>query len=394
MKNNSKVILISLMMVLISTLALTGCENKSTIEECDYDASKVNNMSIVIDNTLYSQKDDITPYKNLIKAVCLNEGTINIIVSDGEPYVAKTITIPKQKEGLSRKKLEKNAEQYTEEICSYVTMLEPKTPESDPLKAINLAARMLNNEETTDNNKILIYSGTGIGTKGMINFNSILLSNDVDVITHKLQQEDTVPQLNGVGIYCIGVGEPVGKQVRPSEKEYRFIKALYKQIFNISGANKIEFAAIGENTTDGVDGLPYVTPVVFSDTTTISEEEIGFKVNTAEFLDEKSAMQQLEKIAQYYDNKRLLIIGLASSEGGDSTNQRLSEKRAAKVGQIMSQFGEFVEVKTLGLGFDKRFCERDTDLKGNLIESVAHRNRKIIIMDKDSSAAKEIVTKG
>lgn len=381
-------VLCTMCILSVIMVSMIGCGSK-TDPAAAYDNSAENYsadaVAIVVGNRQNAPCANFDPYADIIKNTCAKAGHFTFIESDGQPYVYDTIDIPASKEGISESKREMIAESQATEICQYIKTFEPKTSEADPLKALVLASKMLSNYE---GEKLLIIQDTGIATSGTLNMSSSLLSMDTESIVKKLKEAHSIPSFaEGTKVIWIGLAEPVGNQPAPSERDADKIREIYESILIEGGLNKddITFKMLGEYETQD-NRWPQVSTVDFPEATILIEDDVAFNKNSTEFADEKKALNQIEMAAgNYSTGEELLVVGFASSEGSPESNIALSKARAEKVGKILSS--EYaLNTTAIGLGYDSQYCIDDQNN-----EEAAKKNRKILILKKNSQLAQEMM---
>ncbi len=379
--------IISLVLIL-AIILLTGCSGNnaggvppSTVIEKN---GPIDALAIVASASKNSPQPDISSCANVVKSACLSAADVYFIEADGRPYVAETTTIPESKKGVAEDKLQSDAALMSNEIINYTKTLTPISEEVDLLKAIILGSKMLGNNTGS---KAMIINASGLCTTGVLDMNTSLLTLDTGVIIDYLEKQACIPDLSGVEVYFIGLGETVDNQSPPSELDYRKLKEIYTNLIEAGGGN-VEFLTLGTySESNTYSGFPHVSEVVFPSTSVLTESEVQFIVGTANFVNPQEAEAAIsEAAAEYNVGTELVVVGLASSEGEAAANKALSKKRADKVADILNAQG--LKATGVGLGYNQQYCVDDTH-DGKLDENLAAKNRKCIIITAASAAGKE-----
>lgn len=142
-----------------------------------------------------------------------------------------------------------------------------------------------------------------------------------------------------------------------------------------------EFPAQGSNVNpikaESDEGLPIEQAAVLSDS------EVGFKPDSAEFRDRDHAAELLSKYANYLaadPTHSLQVTGTTSSDGDESGRLTLSEQRAEAVKALLVQLGASNEqVNTKGVGTRYAGFTDDRRADGSLDPDLAIKNRNVLI---------------
>ena len=115
-KSYSKKIICFLLLICI----ICGCSQK---QESNNITKYYDHLIIVYGAHSNAPSYDLSVIENDIMNTCLNYGTIEIIISDGNPDIEERIKIPEQDKGLSNSKKKNIAKKQTEQIITYVSSL-------------------------------------------------------------------------------------------------------------------------------------------------------------------------------------------------------------------------------------------------------------------------------
>lgn len=127
-------------------------------------------------------------------------------------------------------------------------------------------------------------------------------------------------------------------------------------------------------------------------------DEIAFKSDSVEFVDEKQASQAVTKIINYMlynKNYNLLLAASTATVPPQNKCESFSKKRAEAVKSlIISRSDNQIDlsrITTIGMGYENPYHVSDTSKNGSLIEEKAKQNRAVYAMNKDSIEAKQLI---
>lgn len=96
-----------------------------------------------------------------------------------------------------------------------------------------------------------------------------------------------------------------------------------------------------------------------------------------------AAFSKLPSIKSFITQEKYLIVGFTATSGNADAAIALSKQRAECIKLLLSRYGLDPELFTVtGLGYesDNIFHVTDLDKNGNLDESLAKKNRRILIL--------------
>lgn len=363
---------------------------------------------------------------------CYSYGSVTIIVADGEPYVAADFNVKKPKANVDKSKRKMLAEENAATIIKKLYSFAAKTPEVDTLSALTIAGDKLNASDCSV--KKVILDDSGLSTTGLLNFRqSQLIDEDPESIVKQLEDRKAIPNLGGVDVEVIGLGQTSGEQTALTPELKAQLTEIWKAILSSSGASVTINTTPLKATTESEQSLPAVstitvikdsltftvpsyieetsveetmpteeTPVTPAETTVtpvidevvrFDETSIKFKSNTAELADKDKAAAALKPIGKILKDKPDLTVylaGMTASTGGDG--KHLSLERAEAVKSLLLDMGANEEqISCVGLGRAENFLRvKDLDNDGNLIEQKAKLNRAVFLFGSDSDTAKKL----
>lgn len=391
-------------------LVLSGCGDMNDASQKDVSSQEFDNLIILAGNHANSVKPKYDAMSETLTNVALQYGDIQICVIDGEPYIANSVSIPEQKQGLSYNKKSTIAQSQVEQILDYINSEDcmAKTDEVDLISGFELASRTIHSTGYVGETNGIYVFVTGICTYGALDFSSINLNTvDVDKLLQDLESKHQIVDLSGATVYWYGLCDTVSPQEELSATQKDTVKRIWEGYLQKAGATLYWMADI--STDNFKNSLPYVTPIVsvttssewneevqeeeeFPEILVYSEETLRFSAGKAELSDEDEAREQLQKTIDYmkqHESFQLLIVGCTAKWGNlEEYCKPLSERRGQTVKDILVEAGVKEDrISVIGLGYDNPFYVNDQDENGSLLNTVAKDNRCIVLLDGSSDAA-------
>jgi len=381
----NKMISIGLAIVLIMVL-FTGCSQNPRTS-----TSLVLGIHENFPRISYNNK---SIYDSIYNA-CYSYGDFSAIVIDGDPQICASYEIKSPDKMVDGSKHKSIAEDYTNQVILSLSDAAAQTPEVDTLRAIIMSADSLNASDC-EVKKMLIYD-SGLSTTGLLNFSEKnIIDADPQVIVERLNELNAIPNLGGIDVSWVGLGEVCGNQTRLSTSYKSKLRALYDAILKAGNANSIDFDTSPLTNEMSDFDIPNVSEVVIpqdsigDDITIIKfdSETINFQKNTAEFIDENAAKQALSEVAEKLVNDRSIKVVLTASTATYGTRQsceKLAERRGDAVKKLLLEMGvndSQLRVYALGQAKSKLRVD-DLDSKGDLIPNEASTNRAVFIINEE-----------
>ena len=356
--------------------------NAESVLNAEYDV-----VAMVATNAENAPISDFSETKNAIENVCYKRGRVIICEAGGNPYIAYDELLPAKKTGVSKTTQERNSQAFADELITYAMRLTPTAPENDVLQSLSLAIRKMS---TYSGKKLLILDGPGIFTTGVVSMSHIM-SNDTKTVIDQLIDANSIPKSDGnISVVCTGLGEPCGNQPRPSSNDYIKLENFYRAYFEAAGVVNTAFIPNGKVSEAEKQDYPSVSVYEFPNTSILTESEVNFIKNSAEFVKPEQAKTIIENVAcNYSSGDKVLVAGFCSSEGDREQNNKLALERADTVGRILEDKG--LKVISIGCGYDLDYCISDTTIDGKIDQELASKNRKVIIMKSSSAEAQKIL---
>lgn len=335
-------------------------------------------------------------------------GYVSVVISDGSPKKIDLIdekgrAISFKSDGKNEVVKKRYTDQRSKAIMNFIkdSNNRAQVTENDLLSAIKEARASLNNKSAADlSNKYILILDSGVSTAGDLKFQNINFTKDIEKlpikkIIKKLQKsEGVLPDLEDINIQFIGLGDVAYPQKMDDTSKVA-VRNLWKSVLKACGANvtngDILIAGLGDATgvntgnkpnesirDDGTGGdFPAVTPIqfnsidlefgdasdggeVFKSRDGIPTDALGFKANTAEYIDADAALYILKPYADGIksyleknpDEKIYLVGSVAVTKEGDSGDFKLSKERAEKVKRTLVENYNLQkeQLVTIGLG--------------------------------------------
>ncbi len=326
---------------------------------------------------------------------CYSYGDFSAVVVDGDPQICASYEIKSPDKMVDGSKHKSIAEDYTNQVISSLSDTVAQTPEVDTLQAIIMSANALNASDC-EVKKMLVYD-SGLSTTGLLNFaEKNIIDADPQILIEQLKKYKAIPDLSGIDVSWVGLGEVCGNQLRLSTSYKAKLKEIYDAILIAGNAKSIDYDMSPLTNETSEFDFPHVTKVPIPQDTIgddfhflkFDNETINFQKDTAEFVDEDIARQALFDVAEQLINHRNTKVVLAASTATYGTVQsceNLAERRADAVKRLLVEMGvNDSQLCVYAIGQAKsRLRAEDLDSEGNLISEMAEKNRAVFIINEE-----------
>lgn len=394
MKSNCKLAALALALVMMIGL-LTGCSASAEEKPASTDLVVV---ALQGANMPAASAALLEPY--LSEAVSADAGSsFTLILADGVPFQAGHVKWD-CKESLNEAHWKEEKEQRISQ-CVEILNQTARTPETDLLGALNLASRALN--DGSAENRELIVVHIGIPTAGSFSFVGADLAaldeSTVQTLAAQLQEEQALPDLTGVDVDWIYLGEGVEPQQSVSSQSYANLQLLWQTVLEDAGAETVTFKSTLPDT-GAVEGAPAVTAVAcsrqqvtlpdLSEPVPLDPAAIGFAADSAELSDPATTAEYLAPYAEAIrrDAIRCVVAGSTADTAGSTaeSSTRFGLERARSVCEILTRDLDVSEDLLVPLGV------------GNLPTSVRsaddQANRTVWLVAADTDLGRELLDVG
>ena len=388
-----KIIALVLALILVGA-TFTGCSGKVSNEE-------TSNTVYIVGRHANAQPPAIneSTIETSVQSAIENSTLLSVIELDGGPTVEKdnrfTFNLKKNVSSTIKKKY---VSKMTNKVIECFDNLAPKVAEVDILKAIEIAANELNSSDAnTDYAKHIVVYSTGVQTTGLIDMTKFNI----------LSSKETVN--DGITIDWYNLNQVSGEQKELTGEMEANNEYLWGTLIAKAGG-KVDFKSDNATADDrtNYDVGVSVVPVT-EDSLNVQEynkdssvvfttDEIAFKSDSMEFVDEEQASQAVTKIINYMlynKDYNLLLAASTATVPPQNKCESFSKKRAEAVKSlIISRSNNQIDssrITTIGMGYENPYHVSDTSKNGSLIEEKAKQNRAVYAMNIDSPEAVQVL---
>ena len=405
--------LISMIVVCALTLAmvtgLTGCASSNN----EATAEKVA-VCYVLANTANSQGLNLNSpmVQDTIYNTIRNYGYISVVNADGIPDVvlASSFDIDDKYKSASAERLDMDARAKTTNLIAGMQSVIATDPEVDYLVALNLAVRTLSSLEGYDS-KMIVVIGTGLSTTGVLDFQNNLISAEPDTIVELLKEKGEIPVFDGITVYWQQMGDVAAPQQALTSAQRHKLQEIYGGIVEAGGGTFVYNDIIANPVNEGVS-YPAVTPVelpadtpisfepdildsedtenVLAEPVVLTEEQITFIGDKAEYLYPEEAESVLKPIANFLlsNDVTILLCGTTAGDSNSAYTTELSQARADAVKQSLVDLGVDPScIIAVGLGSSDPWHVYGISTS----DKAASCNRKVVLLDASSYTAQKIL---
>lgn len=392
MKNKMKKMVLPFLIIVI--FMVTGCKEGNPPSDTPTHTVIVCGSHA---NTAYTSFLNTEEVKSTVMESTESFGSVTLIVSDGQPFVAEKFQINGSEKKLSNKKKTQIASQQADQILATAKEIKTVTPEVDLLSALQLADRSLSG---VDGKKQIIVIDSGLSTAGKVNFFNSKLLEEIGMekqLYKFLDEEKELPGLDGVDVLWMGLGDTAGQQEACPAAVRDTLKKVWETV--LTGAKSVTFSSAVPGNEPERD-LPSVSvveypedkvfePVVFDNKT------LMFQADSTELADISAAKAVLlPMVNELKDNRiQIAIFGTTATVGSNNSCIAFSEARAQTVKDILVDMGlpedQIAYVK--GLGYNNIFHTDDRLPDGTLDPLKAEKNRSVIVMSIDDAKKNNLI---
>jgi len=382
---------------------------------CSYQNTKENPkaVAILIGNHANSKKINVNSQfvQEAVSGAVSSYGYVSIISIDGDPNIVASgsCDIQEQYKHADPQKLSSDATQRTLKILEDLTYVYADSPEVDTLEALRLAVKSLN-DAPANSEKTIVILDSGVCTTGLCDFHNNIMNADAEAVADALDELQAIPNLNGIEVIWINMGEVDNPQEELSPKQINKLISIWEAIIKKGGGipDIKDVPSTGNNTK--VD-LPMVSPIeidkempitfnpsdkskienMFTEPLFLREEQVQFIADSDMLVNPDEADKVLNPIADYMKNEmnfNLLLVGTTAGDGISDYSISLSNSRAERIKQVLIDKGiSESRIKTIGLGGNDPWHIYNVGTSGEL----AAQNRKVVLLDADSETAQELL---
>ena len=407
---------VGIILVIVCVSLLTACPGPEPQEET------INVVVLSGGGRANNGATDIAIGRDYIHLTANRSGHLSVISIEGESQLIFSTEFPARISGLSQANWERVVESNVNDVIAMGSNLRASTEEANILCALARASRALKSLEV--DRKHLIVIDSGLQTKGAFSFVEILLESvDADMLTKRLREKRAIPCLQNVHVTWIGLGDTVLPQESLTPLNRNMLQEVWESILVAAGASSIEFRDDLPILPEVDRSLPWVTPVeifrseiyledeseypvaeepvveepvVLEDVVVLDGRRLNFMPNTADLISDRNVVREyIRPIIDYLianPEYEIFLVGTTASPGTEEGRINLASARGRIVEQIMVESGvNQNQIRVIGLGHGNGFTIDDTNAQGELVESIAFRNRQVLIMSTNSKEAEILI---
>lgn len=405
--------------VLLSViLSAAGCGSGAQAAQADKEACKPA-VAYMIGHTANAKPTDLSApiVQDVMIDAAENYGYAFAVRVDGEPelVLAEDLDIDAQFKGASRERLSRDARNKATNLLEVLDQIAAVHPEVDYLEGLRCAASSLRSLDDTYTSRTIICCGTGLATTGYLDFKNNLLSAEPAVIVEMLQEREALPDLTGITVYWLGMGQVAAPQEKLTPKQTKRLEAIWGAVVEASGGEFVpnEYINVADETGEKEE-LPSVSTIdvpedkpisfepeiletepvgeaVFDEPVMLGEDQVEFVGDEATYLYPEEAIETIRPIAEYleeHEDVRLLLIGSTAGDITDDFTLTLSQERAEAVKHTLTELSVDADrITTIGMGSDDPWHIKNAGYEG----PVASSNRKVVLIDAKTELAQEIM---
>lgn len=240
--------------------------------------------------------------------------------------------------------------------------------------------------------KLILVFSNGFQTAGQPDFSDNFPADfeEVDAIIQVLREERALPDLSGVEVQWIGLGQVVSGKEQLDQQAFNTLEYFWKQLIQASGGKAPESFLAGALGNSAIDGAPSTTNLAdIRGLCLFSLDEtsgFAFQPNSDSFVNESLAREGAESIARQIleadcGNRSLKVTGFTASGKSktqfevDGPNLGLSKARAQAFADLLIELGLNVEL-VVGGG---KGPTNDWDEDGQFVEELGKKNRIVLV---------------
>lgn len=348
-------------------------------------------------------------------------GSLSVVRVDGDARLMGQGSLREMDASRSRIMIDKSVNKAVSSLAAVIRDLRAQEPELDLMKGFFMAGSLLRGMDGT---RTVLVDSNGLSSAGALNLTgSNILEIDTKKLIEDLREAKALPDMSGLKIVWVNMGLVPGDakdQKELSETMKSWLRDFYEALLvEGCGAESVKFydhpAVGGEKALQG--DLPHKTPVevyreeaeipmlpedeLNSTSFTISESKVSFRPDYAEFaLSEEEVCENLKDLIgalKEHPGYHVVIAGGTSSFGRQESSIELSRKRAEKIRDLLTGQGVLPDqiegVYGLGYREDSPIYTNDR-VNGELVESLAARNRIVVVAGINSDLAGKIIKAG
>lgn len=297
-----------------------------------------------------------------LESLVQSKGALNVstYVATSTPHLLQIAGI--RAAGASSFSLSEHVDSFSRNLRNeYKCAIESDALELNP--ELDMITALAQSAQATDGNAVsdVIVVSNGIQTAGDLRLQEGF-SADPSLQIRNLVANNALPDLRGVHVHWVGIGQTSGDQPTFATASINALKALWTQIIEVSGG-QVTF----EGNVKLADGNPegpavsqvaplFVAPVVQACRSVLTDENLSFVAGTATFLSPSLAEATFDNLKVQFGSQNctgtLTIKGFTTNFGSASEQKSIAKSRATAVAaELLKRLPGFKSEVT-GVGYD------------------------------------------
>ncbi len=323
------------------------------------------------------------------QAASANEARVTLLDTGGHPAALGTFDL--ELVGKNRPARKKEVKRNASMLAASLGQVAATSPEANPLEALNRAADSVRSALGDTQGGAIVLVDSGLQTTGALDYTQEgMLAADPQDIAKVLSGGGQLPDLSGMTVYLVGIGQTVAPQESLDAGARRNVQAQWRAIVEGAGATCVDFDNTPRSAAQAA-GLPAVTAIPLPKLTTriptpekpvFLRDEVRFKSNSAEYDDPQRAAEALTPIADWMkqSGSSVTLTGTTATDGTKEGRKRLSIERAEAVkASLVSLGAEASRITTKGVGTNHPSHVDDLGPNGKLDPGRAAQNRLVVV---------------
>jgi len=383
----------------LAACTVTGCETPAasapapaSAAEMPMACTKTGPVVFVVSGRRDSPAPAVTGRMGSAITAAADHGSpLGIVDLDGSPRLIKAGRFSDPSAGNTTAR-DAARESFENGVAAAIAGTRARAPHADVLDALDVAGRAVH--AACGHGGTIFVEDSGLQEIGPVDFRQpdLLAAVPQDVASF-LARSHELPDLSGITVWLIGIGDTAPPQQRLSISQRRNLIAIWSAIIHAAGGTaRVDAtprsgpapAGVPTVLTVPVPSAPSWTPGPGAFTHVFADSgNVGFQPNLAVFRDPAAAQQTLRSLASYliaHPSARILLIGTTAHWGSLAGCRQLSTERADAVRLVLIMLGAGAgQIRTEGLGWRFPGYVNDQAPGGGLLPGPAEHNRSVIV---------------
>jgi OmpA-OmpF porin, OOP family len=387
----------SLLAIMAAAAFLTACSSSSTSSAPAMSAgasvmppacTKAGPVVFAVSGRQHSPAPVLTAdMGTALQVAVAQKSAIGLVDVDGAPKLVAAGSAGTQK--MNQLAAQAYEARFAAAVARGIRGIRAVSPHADVLDALDVAGRAI--RSACPHGGTIFLEDSGLQDVKPLDFTvpGQLEALPSEVVSF-LSKEDEIPDLSGITVVLVGVGDTAAPQRQPVLGQRAHLQAIWSAVIKAGGGRTQVDRAPHQGAAPR--GVPPVSLVTLPQLPTWPGKPsfalpdtgpVGFQPNVAEFRNPAAAQSALSGIARYLlDNPhtRIELTGTTARWGGDQWDKTLSARRAEAVKVALISLGVSPEqVVARGDGWHSPCYESDGGPNGPILEPRAQHNRSVIV---------------